>query len=358
MSTSTLVRTGWLLPVRVGQVAVWQLAVLAVLATVFALDTRSIVVIVVAALAVVVTSVRIGGLCGYQWVATYLRFWLRRRATGQPAATPVRALEPRLSVHTHVDRVGNRVGVTSLEEEADFGVTVRVAPADHPDPARLISLLRAAFDSPDLPMSRASLVVWAMPGVAASPVPIRVHWLALRYREEEAPWAALARGGGADGGRRAAASAALRLVSDLAGVGYAGSVLDTPDLHSELLVAVGADPDALRDNGSAGFRAEETWRGWSVGELRQACFVPRSDADAVELIGKCVPEATFTCTAYTLSRTVRGEIRATATARVGVPKRQFWLTPHQASAKLGIRLLATDGRHAHHVRATLPLALS
>jgi type VII secretion protein EccE len=363
MSTSVAtadrpVRIGWLLPVGVAQVAVWQVAVLAGLAAVATLDPPSVAVIAVGALAVLLTSVRVAGLCGYQWAVTWIRYRLRRRGAGAPVTNPVRALEPRLSVHTQVDRAGNRVGITSTSKESDFGVTIRIAPADHPDPNRLISVLHKAFDSEDVPMSSASLVVWAMPGVATSPVAIRVHWLALRYRPLEAPWAALARGGGADGGRRAAASAALRLVSDLAEIGYAGSVLDTPDLYSELLVAVGADPDALRGSGSAGYQAQETWRGWSVGELRQACFLPRSNSDALALIGRCVPESTFTPTSYTLSRTARGRVRATGVLRLGVAKKRFWLTPHEAAGKLGMRLLPADGRHARHVRATLPLALT
>jgi type VII secretion protein EccE len=351
------VRTGWLLPVGIGQVAVWQLAMLAVLGTVFTVDgPLAVAVIVVAALAVAATSVRVAGLCGYQWITTWVRYRLRRRATAA-AATPVRALEPRLSVHTQVDRVGNRAGITSVDETSDYGVTVRVAPADHPDPERLISLLHKTFDNPDSPMSAASLVVWAMPGVATSPVPIRVHWLALRYRPEEAPWAALARGGGPDGARKTAASAALRLVSDLAVIGYAGSVLDTPELHQELLVATGADPDTLQNSGSTNYRGAETWRGWSIGELRQSCFRTRSSGDAQALIGRCVPESTFTATSYTLRRTRRDQIRAIGTVRIGIPKSQFWITPHQAARKLGLRLLPTDGSHGTYVRATLPLAL-
>ncbi|HEU5475334.1 MAG TPA: type VII secretion protein EccE [Actinophytocola sp.] len=336
----------------------WQLAALAVLATVFTFDTAAAIVAAGAAAAVLATSVRLRGLCGYQWAWTALRFLLRRhRGPVAPAATPVRALEPRLTVHTQIDRLGNRTAVASLDEQADFGVTLRVAPADRPDPARLISLLRKAFDSQDIPLSSAQLVVWAMPGVANSPVPVRISWLALRYRLAEAPWAALARGGGADGARRAAASAALRLVSELATIGYAASVLDTPELHQELSAALGTDPDMLRANGSATYRGEETWRGWSIGKLRQACFVPRSRADALSLIGRCVPESTFTTTSYAFTRTARGAVRTTAVARIGVPKTQFWLTPHQAARKLGLRLLPADGRHRRHVLASLPLAL-
>jgi type VII secretion protein EccE len=347
-------RTGWILPIRVGQVAVWQLGVLAVLATAFPLGSLGVTMIAVAVVAVAATSVRIGGLCAYQWAAIYVRYRLRRAAP--PAQTPMLALLPDLFVHTHVDRAGNRVGIASIARTADYSVLVRVAPASHPDPARLMSVLHKAYERPDLPLSGAQLVIWAVPGLSKSATPIQVHWLALRYRMDEAPSAALARGGGEDGARRAASSAALRLASDLADAGYPSSVLDTPEVHQELLGALGADPDVLYGPVVGGHRITETWNSWSVGRLRQACFVLHDSADAAALLGRCAPEAAFTCTSYTLNRTTRGEVRATTAVRIGVSPSQFWLTPQRVSARFGLPLLPANGRQVAHVLGTLPLA--
>ncbi|MBE1485517.1 type VII secretion protein EccE [Plantactinospora soyae] len=343
-------RVGWLLPVGVGRVAIWQLAALAVLATGFRLDLPTGAVLLLATLLLAATSVRIGGQCAYQWAVIFVRYRRRRRGTSdQPAPTAVHSLAPRLLVQTQTDRSGNRAGVAAVGDDTGYTVVVQIAPTAQPDSARLVSVLHQAFDRADNPVSGARLVGWAAP---VGPAPVRVYWLALRYRYADAPWPALARGGGAAGGRRAAASAAQRLRSDLADAGYPSTVLDTPELYHALFVAIGADRGAV--SGSR-YHAVESWRDWSVGEVRQACFTPRSAADQVPLIGLCAPGASFTCTAYALRRTAQGRVTATTTVRIGLPNSAPY-TPGQVAAKLGVRLIATDGRHRENVLATLPLA--
>jgi type VII secretion protein EccE len=337
-------RVGWLLPVGPGRVAAWQLAVLAVLATGLRVTPWTVAVTALAGLLLAATSVRVRGLCGYQWALVFARYVLRR--TPRAPRTPVHAVAPRLLVHSHEDRVGNRTGVATIG--GDHIAVVRLAPSAHPDPALLTSLLHKAVDREEYPVSGARLVVLAVP---ASPWPVRMHWLALRYRAADAPWAALARGGGEPGCRKAVASAAQRLVSDLAGTGCAGAVLDAPELCQELLVALGVGPDA------GGHRVVEAWRHWSAGPVRQACFTPRATADAVPLLGRSVAEAAFTCTAYSINRAVPdGPSTVTAAVRLGVPGDQFWLTPERVAGKLGVRLLPANGRQADGVLATLPLA--
>jgi type VII secretion protein EccE len=332
-------RIGWLLPLGAGRVVAWQVAVLAVLMTGFRVTPAAVTVMALAGLLVAVTSVRVGGLCGYQWVGVFTRFVVRRRRSPAAAPTPVHTVAPRLQVYQHEDRVGNRTGIASVG--GDHVAVVRVAPAAHPDPALLVSMLHKAIGRTDYPVSGARLVVWAVP---ANPWPVRVHWLALRYRAADAPWAGLARGGGDLGCRKAVASAAQRLVSDLAGAGCASAVLDLPELCQELMVALGVGSDA---------RPVETWHDWVAGPVHQSCFTPSAPADAVSLLGRCVPEAMFTCTAYSLSRDTP---HVTATVRLAVANSQrFWLTPRRAAAKLGIRLLAANGRQADGVLATLPL---
>lgn len=339
-------RVGWLLPVGAWRVVIWQVAGLAVLATGFRVTPVTVLVISLAGAILAATSVRVGGLCGYQWAVVLVRF-VARRGLSAPARTPVHILLPELRVHRHEDRVGNRTGVATLGDDDHIAV-VRVATAAQPDPALLVSLLHKAVDRVEYPISGARLVVLAVP---ANPWPVRTHWLALRYRVADAPWAALARGGGAAGCHKAVASAAQRLVSDLTDAGCTGAVLDAPELCRELVAAVGANPDI------AGNRAVETWRHWSAGPVRQACFSPRSPADAVALLGRCVPEAMFTCTAYSVTRVAApARTQVTATVRVGVATNGIWGAPERAAAKLGVRLFSARGRQAAQVVATLPLA--
>jgi type VII secretion protein EccE len=342
-------RVGWLLPIGPLRVATWQLCVLAVLAAGFEVTPAAVTTWTLAGVLLAATSVRVGGLCGYQWAVVLARFWPRRGRTAT-APTPMHTLAPGLRVHPHEDRVGNRAGIATLDGAEHIAV-VRIAPAAHPAPSMLVSLLHKAMDREEYPISGARLVVWAVP---ASPWPVRMHWLALRYRAADEPWATLARGGGEEGCRKAVASAAQRLVSDLAGAGCAAAVLDAPELGQELLAALGASPDPT---GTGGFRAVETWRHWSSGPVHQACFTPRSPQDAVPLLGRCVPEALFTCTAYSVTRpTHDGPLRVEAAVRLGVPKDRFWCTPERAASRLGVGLLSANGRHASQVLATLPLA--
>lgn len=322
---------GHMKPIGVGQVVVWQLALLGALAF------PSVAVIAVAMLVIGLTSVRTGGLHAQQWAMVYARYRSRRPVA---ATAPIRALLPRLRVHTHVDRSGNRIGVASIDENLDYGVTLRLAPLTRPDPATLISLLRNAFDRPDLPLHAAQLMAWTVP---ANPVPVTVHWLALRYRRDESPLPARARGGETDGGRRAAASAALRLSAELSAAGYTNTLLDTPELHNDLLVAVGGNP--------AAHRVTERWHEWRVDGVRQACFLPRRATDALPLIGRLAPASAFTCVAYTIGR-------GGSTAIVRLSPVTAQLTPKSVAAKLDPRLTIANGRHGKHILATLPLALT
>jgi type VII secretion protein EccE len=353
-----------LLPVRAGQVAVWQTAAIAAVLA-LPVDPTGLVVLALAVIAVAATSVRIGGRCAYQW-AVILVGYLRRTARSAPvAATPLRALLPELHVHTHVDRAGNHVGLASVGGELAYSAVLRVAPAAHPDPRTLVRLLREAFDRTDILLAGAQLVVWTVPGLpqhagTAPAPPIRVHWLTLRYRMSAMPSAALARGGGPTGAMRATSAAALRLSGDLAKAGCPSTVLDTVELHQELLAALGADPEARHGAGPAArYRAAEAWQFWSIGRMRQACFVPAPGTDPTAVLGRCVPWAAFTCTSHTLDRTTPGAVRSRTAVRIAVPPSRLWswLTPAQVSTALGVGVHPAAGRQTEQVRSTMPLAL-
>ncbi|WP_194895622.1 type VII secretion protein EccE [Catenulispora pinisilvae] len=172
--------------------------------------------------------------------------------------------------------------------------------------------------------------------------PMRVTWLALRYRPRQAPYAAMARGGGELGAARAVASASLGLVARLDEAGYGADALDQAELGQELMVAVhGADP--------APPTVQETWRDWSAGSLRQVCYEPHHALDPAALLDRWTPGAAFTCASYTLSRTARGRVRAEAALRIA--------GLDAASLEPPFPAVRANGRHQEFVLRTMPLAV-
>jgi type VII secretion protein EccE len=351
--TSTRHRSRWLRPVTAGQIAVWQIAGLAVLLTVNRFDVTGIAVAAAAILVVAATSVRRGGLCLYQWLGVRLAYL--RRARPAPSPDPVEAVLPGLRFVRHVDRAGNRVGLASIG--TDRVAVVRLPSGVRPEFDVLVTALREAQQRSDIPLAAAQLVVWAVPG-PTSVEPMRIHWLALRYRPSVAPGAALARGGGSAGSDRAAASAALGLVGRLAEAGQAAAVLDEPELRQDLLVALGADPRAFAGS-TPGARpvvtVAESWRSWSIGRLTQASFSPGSRI-ATEILGAMIPGTEFTCTSLLLRRTPRGTTETTVSLRLGYLAKHAQQRPEALVKRLAPDLYPTTGRQSAGLHRSLPLA--
>jgi type VII secretion protein EccE len=351
-------RIGRFRPVRVGQVALWELAILAVVATVFPLGPFGIAVAAVAVVAVAVTSVRLSGLCAYQWIGVHLRF--RRRPSTVKGNDPLDMVVPGLRFRRQIDRAGNRAGLAELADDSLCAVA-RLVPTADPDPAVLLAVLESAFERTDIRLSGAQLVVWSVPGPPRTRYygdrrdtePARVYWLALRYRTADSPAATIARGGGSTGAARATAAAALGLARRLAEAGYGGVVLDEPELRQELLVALGADPAAL--GGTVDCVVTERWREWSIGTLRQLTYQPTQADGGRAVLGRFVPQAAFTCTSYSLRRTARGGLRGESTVRIGMHPTSRVPDPGQVGRALGVRLVARNGRHAESVVDNLPL---
>jgi type VII secretion protein EccE len=351
-------RIGLFRPVGIGQVALWELAIVAVVATVYPFRVLSIVVAAVAFVVIAVTSVRWSGLCAYQWVAVLLRY--RRRPSPARGTDPIGVLVPGIRFRRHIDRAGNRAGLAEID--GSLAAVVRLTPAANPNPAVLLDVLESAFDRTDIRLAGAQLVVWAVPsppraryyGDQRDVEPMRVHWLALRYKAADAPAAAQARGGGETGAARATAMAVMGLAGRLADAGYAGVVLDEPELRQELLVALGSDHPAL--GGTAQFAVRQTWHDWSVGTLKQTTYQPKLAWAGRAVLGRIVGQAAFTCTSYSLRRTARGELRGESLVRVGVHPAARKPTVKQVAQALGVALLPRNGRHAQSVVDTLPLA--
>ncbi|WP_418190829.1 type VII secretion protein EccE [Amycolatopsis albispora] len=346
----------WILPIRARQVAVWEVAALGALAAYGFGDgftALTITAIAVATLVILGTSVRFTGRHLAGWLWTWLTFRLRQHDDRRAGAGPLHSLVGEYPIRQHTDRAGNRLGIVGVGD--GWTSVVRLTGGGLPAVGTLLDVLGATYRRADLPLDSAQLVVWTAPRPGRQP--LRVCWLAVRYRPADAPIAALARGGGELGALRTTASAALGLAGALADVGYESTVLEAGELAEELRVALGAEPDFGGVQEVPEFT--DGWRWWSAGtgdgRIRQSCFRPLSDRDLPKLVTGHVPTAAFTTVSYTLSRTAAGRERAEVTVRVGT--RGAAEPPTGSPTLCGVPLVAVNGRHAEHVRRSLPLAL-
>ncbi|MYW96414.1 MULTISPECIES: type VII secretion protein EccE [Amycolatopsis] len=333
----------WLLPIRPVQAAGWEIAALALLLAFTVPGLAQPMRITVAALAgllVVTTSVRVAGRHFACWAWTWLAHRLRRHDSRRDSPDALLRIAGPVKVRQHVDRAGNRFGVA--EVEGGWSAIVRLTPgAGEPSTDELLAVLRTTFQNTDIPLAAVQLLTWAVPRDSQV---YRVRWLAVRYRPEDAPIAALARGGGELGALRSTASAALSLMVALAEAGYPSTVLEAGELTNELRVALGVSTGNPESDG-------DFWRAWKWGGLAQTCYSPRSSRGLARTVAVAVPEAAFTATSATLRRTPGGREKLELTVRVGT-------RAEEAPVPQGISVVPLHGGHAAAVRRTLPLALT
>ncbi|WP_328607653.1 type VII secretion protein EccE [Amycolatopsis sp. NBC_00345] len=336
----------WLLPVRPLQAALWEALAIAVLLVFTRPEVAQPVRISVAAVAgalVLATSVRFAGRHFAAWAWTWLGYRLRRHDSRRDSPDPLHRVAGNVQVRQHVDRAGNRFGVAELD--GDWCAIVRLTPGPaEPSTEALVGILHTAFHGTDIPLAAVQLLTWTVP---RGPQVYRVRWLAVRYRPQDAPIAALARGGGQLGALRSTASAALSLMVALAEAGYPSTVLEAAELTTELRVALGVQA-AQQPQDSDG----DGWKSWSWCGVTQACYAPRSSRDLARTLGLAVPGATFTATSATLRRTPGGRERTDVTIRVGARPGE------EVPAPQGVSAIPLHGAHGAAVRRTLPLALT
>ncbi|WP_158888376.1 type VII secretion protein EccE [Amycolatopsis anabasis] len=332
----------WILPIRVSQVAGWEIAAILMLLAAgpgTLTETGRIVAVSLAALVVVTTSIRFAGRHLAAWTFIGLTYRLRQHDDRHDAGDPLHALAGEVRLREHVDRAGNRFGVA--ETGSGWTAVLRMTAPVNPDPEILVEALRDAYERTDIPLAGAQLVAWTMPRSDGG-TPYRVHWLAVRYRPEEAPIAALARGGGDLGALRACACAALTVLGALAEAGYECTVLDAAELGEELALALGAERDSAE--------ITDGWRSWTAGGLAQSCFLPHDTGDLSRLLTAHAPGAAFTASSFALRRTAAGKTREDVAIRVGT-------RTGLPAARPDVPAFPLHGRHADHVRRSLPLAL-
>ncbi|GAA3521212.1 hypothetical protein GCM10022220_72650 [Actinocatenispora rupis] len=341
---ATTVRHRRRFPVRPGQVAVWQLAVVA---TVLTDPTRwqGMVVGGAGLVAVGLTALPWRGRWLYQWAGTAIAFRARRTPPA-PAGDPLDAVLPGLRVHTVADRAGNRTGVAG--DGRWWSAVLRVGHGT--DPLALLDPLRKTYDRADLPPAAVQLVTWTVPVPDSDPV--RTTWLAVRFSPTACPAAVEARGGGVQGALSATANCALGLARDLAEAGIDATVLDAPDLRDDLTVALGATPDTPA-------RVVERWRHQEIGTGRQSTYRPSTRVSPRELLTAATPgTAAFTTTSLTLTRpdtATTPDLRLLL--RIATPPAQIGATPDTPARVVHLPLYRLDGTHAPATTTTLPLAL-
>ncbi|UUV30564.1 type VII secretion protein EccE [Amycolatopsis roodepoortensis] len=329
----------WLLPIRPLQAALWEIAGIAILLALTVDGIPQAVwisIVAVAGVLVLTTSVRFAGRHAAGWALTWARYRLKRRDKNE-VPDPLHRLAGPVRVRQHVDRAGNRFGVAEVSD--GWSAIVRLTPGTvAPSPDKLVGILREAYTSTGIPLSSAQLLTWTVPNGQSL---LRVRWLTVRYRPEDAPIAALARGGGELGALRSTACAALRLMGTLAEAGFESTVLEAGEVTENLRVALGSGQDTPVDG----------WRSWAWGGASQVCYRPRSERDLGRTLDFHVPGSAFTATSYTLYRSPGGREKSEVTIRVGGRPGAEPVRP------AGIAVAPLHGRHAAAVRRTLPLAL-
>jgi type VII secretion protein EccE len=334
----------WLLPVRPLQAAVWELGAIAALLAVgvdHVAQPLGITVCALAAIAFLTTSIRISRRHLAGWALIWVGYRLRQHDNRRDSPDPLHRIAGPVRVRQHVDRAGNRFGVA--EVDGGWTAVVRLTGSVTPAPEVLMSILRETYRRTDIPLATAQLLTWTVPREHGES--FRAYWFALRYRPDDAPIAALARGGGDLGALRSTASAALNLMGTLAEAGYESTVLEAGELGEGLRVSLGVERQGTPE-------ITDGWRTWSAGTTSQACFAPRSRDDIARTLEFSLPAAAFTACSYTLRRTPAGKERPEVTLRVGSRRGHLPRT-----ADLGLRVVPLHGRHASAVRRTLPLAL-
>ncbi|NIH87887.1 type VII secretion protein EccE [Amycolatopsis granulosa] len=326
------------LPISFAQVAVWESALIAVLLAVQGVLPAAPVVIVLAVLVIGATSVRFARRHLAGWAGTWVSYRLLQHDERRQAADPLRVLAHDFRLRQHADRAGNRFGVAGIGD--GWTAVIRLREGIEPDVAKVLDLLRAACDNPEIPLSSAQLVV-------RTGLRERTFLVAVRYRPDEAPLAALARGGGEAGELRATTRAALTLMGALARAGYGSTLLEAGELAAELRATLGTD---LPPRGTV----TDRWRSWSAGRATQAGFAPLTRADLPVLLTSAARGAALTVAACTLRRTRAGRLTEDVTlrlARYGHARRP------PRPRDLDLPVVPLYGRHAAAVRRTLPLAL-
>ena len=347
----------WLLPIRLAAVLSWEVAAAGVLVAYAHRDDVPLFypALVVAAVIVVATSIRLGGLTAVGRLRTALALRRRRREhAADPADSIQRRLLPGLTLNTHIDRAGNRTGL--IGAGLGWSAVVRVADAVTPDPDALIEVATRACLRSDLPLAAAQVLTWNVPSTwNGTPGTLRQFFVAVRTAGRPSGRAIRARGGGPAGAQRTTASAAAAVAFELTRLGYSCTVLDSAELEQYVQLVAGASAEAVPAEQAP--RPVETKDALAVGRVQQSCLrvgggTPRAEA----LLWPAGPPLSFVVGSCTVRPGPAGP-RLSFLVRTGLVGQQSPLSAEQATRALDRRLIPLRGQQEPSVRASLPLAL-
>jgi len=314
-----------MVPIRVSQLAAWELTIVTIPLTVHLVGVAGRVTIAIAALLVfATTSVRVAGRHFAGWTLTWISYRLLQHDDRKLAGDPLLALAADFRMRQHVDRAGHRYGVVGVGD--GWSVVLRL-PGEPGE--KVLDVLREACRDREIPLASAQLTI-RTDGVH------RVCLVAARFRPTDAPLAALSRGRGELGQLRATTRAALGVVGALAEAGYAATVLEAGELAAELRASIGET--------GASSEVSDGWQAWTAAGTSQSGF--SGDARA---LGTHARGALFTVSSYTVtSDGMREEITVRAAGTRTAPTTRDFDVP----------VVALYGRQESAVRRSLPLALT
>jgi type VII secretion protein EccE len=359
-------------PVGLGQVACWQVAVIATVAVRGEPRTTEIAVWAGAALLAALTTARWGGRWAYQWCTALAGFLVRRRRLRAAAGVaPAAALLEFAGARIDSLRLGDRDvgvlshagGVTVLLEPVTPTALVGTGPVPLPDPTLLLPV---AADGPALTCQLVVCVVPALTGADSSAAASYAQLTGNRIPLHQSAWLAVQARRDADHATDAVLHVALanstrRLLRRLRTEGRPVEPLGADDLLPVVAAVTRLDLRPHRSAGPPPLLWRERWRGWEAAGVPHAAYRLRRMIDPARA-GSLVADLTAVpAEAVTLSVAARrGPRGVEVELAVGVAA----ATPADlaaagravsAAAGAGARVTRLDGFQRQGVGCLLPL---
>lgn len=355
--------------VRLGQMVVWQVALIAAVASLRLSLGWLAPIMVVCALAVALTSIRWDGKWAYEWVGLKLRYWARQRrflvgddlmgglgaVTRGPQVHPIEIDEREVGVLAHAGgftallRVTRPASASRVATVVDLPSLDALLPAvDSTDPAVSVQALVHTVPAPGLRMSDEA-VATSYRELSGGTVPAqRRTWVALQAMHT------------ADA--RTVADMRIALVNSLRRVerkltkaGLAVEMVVPGELAPEILAVVQAQRDDT---------VVEDWDGWYCGGLRQVAFRIANWPDLSQPNGAALVQslATVPSASSTVAISVRRDgpsDQVEAVVRFTIPSEEWLAVAVQALREIerstDVEFERLDGKHAFGVAASVPL---
>lgn len=335
-------RAGRLGPVRIGQLVVVQLAVIATIAA-YPQPPAVFVLVGLAALGLVGTAfARRRGRWWYLDVPNYWRLHRRRQAHRRAGGERLTPLTAALAVRETTDR-GMRIGI-GVDTDGWFAALRVSAPG-------LDDLLRVLLETGS-PVSALQVVRHCVPVATVLAPAGEQTWVALRLAADDAPEQAGSRGGGVEGVHRALAATVGRVGKALRAAGLDRRPLTAGELIDALDAVSGWRGSEL----AASPVLPEHWNGWLGADAQHVCFQVTGSFVLADL-ERALPGTSALSTTLSV-RVVPGEpARLHGLLRVAAGDGMAGTTAAEVTAvaaQVGCSLHRLDGAHGPALYAVAP----